>query len=60
MNRWYVIFALEQVYRIFQLTPTTLNKVVALDLNSINNKFITASNNDDKRFNIDNKKLIKR
>lgn len=51
MSRWYVIFALEQVNRVFQLTHTTLNKVVVLDINSTNNKFIVASNNDNKKVN---------
>ncbi len=60
MSRWYVIFALEQVNRVFQLTHTTLNKVVALDINSTNNKFIVASNNDNKRLNNDNKKVNKK
>ncbi len=59
-SKWYAIFTLEQVYPIFRLIPITLNNIVALDMNSTNNKFIIASNNDDKRFNIDNTRLIRR
>ncbi len=59
-SKWYAIFAIEQVYPIFKLVPITLNKIVALDLNSTNDKFIVASNKDDKKFNIGNNGLARR
>lgn len=59
-DKWYAIFTLEQVYPIFQFIYINLNKIVALDMNSTNNKFIVASNNDDKESDINNERLIRR
>ncbi len=40
--------------------PIKLNRIITLYVNSTNNKFIVASNKDDKKFIIDNKRLARR
>ncbi len=59
-DKWYALFALEQVYPVFQFIPINLNNIVALDMNSTNNKFIVASNNDNKEFDINNERMERR